>query len=177
MIFKSKHLKTYLWASTLSFLLLATAKASSAKASSAEANPCYLLKLPTAWEVLSRNYADVTNDGSPECVLALWRPWKDWPIQRWSGHSSPIINNHDARGYSSHMAVLKPLLNGKYQQIWVGSALYRPILSAQVLANGQVVTQETTYQAGIHSVAKTLSRWSWTGFGFMLEQRKELNLP
>lgn len=136
--------------------------------------PCPPLHLPAAWDVRASVYADVTGDGSPECVLSVWRPWKDWPIARWSARPTPIAHNHDAAGFSSHVAVLKPLPKGQYRPIWVGSALYQPVTSLTVLPNGTLVTLETTYAAGRSAQSVALSKWRWTGFGFGLLRREKV---
>lgn len=137
-------------------------------------SPCLRMGLPATWDVRSQVYADVTRDGQPECVLALWRPWRDWPVQRWSAARSPITANRDARGDSAHVAVLKPLPGGGYRQVWVGSALYRPVTALTVLPDGHLVTLETTYARGRTAPSVALSEWSWTGFGFRLERRVPL---
>ncbi|TSA79054.1 hypothetical protein FNU79_18440 [Deinococcus detaillensis] len=133
--------------------------------------PCPPLKLPKSWDVRSEVYADVTGDGSPECVLAVWRPWHDWPITRWSSSGSPITANHDARGDSAHVAVLKPGPGGNYRDIWVGSALLQPVTALTVLPDGRMVTLEGRYANGRNASSVALSEWSWTGFGFRLERR------
>lgn len=137
-------------------------------------NPCDHLQLPATWDVRARVYADVTGDGTPECVLSVWRPWKDWPIARWSKGSSPITANHDPQGYSSHVAVLRPLSGGQYRNIWVGSALFRPVTVLQVTPDQTLVTWETTYHQGRKGNAVTVSEWRWTGFGFSLLSRRVL---
>ncbi|WP_019587230.1 hypothetical protein [Deinococcus apachensis] len=136
--------------------------------------PCPLLRLPTSWDVRSQVYADVTGDGSPECVLGVWRPWRDWPVARWSASPSPITGNRDARGDSSHVAVLKPGPGGSYRNVWVGSALYRPVTALTVRPGGELVTLEATYARGREATATALSEWTWTGFGFRLERRVAL---
>lgn len=133
--------------------------------------PCPPLQLPPAWDVRSSVYADVTGDGVPECVLSVWRPWRDWPIARWSSTETPITGNHDAGGLSSHVAVLKATGDGQYRNVWVGSALYQPVTALTVLPSGRLLTLETTYGRGRNSVSMALSEWVWTGFGFRLERR------
>ena len=136
---------------------------------------CPEMELPAAWDVRSRVYADVTGDGSPECVLALWRPWRDWPVRRWSaGRKSPIAGNHDAGGDSAHVAVLKPGPGGQYRKVWIGSALFRPVTALTVLPGGRLVTLEGSYRAGRQAPSVSLSGWTWTGFGFRLERRVPL---
>ena len=72
------------------------------------------------WDVRSQVYADVNGDGSPECVLAVWRPWRDWAIRKWTSTDSPITANQDARGNSAHVAVLRRERDGRSRAIWVG---------------------------------------------------------
>lgn len=134
--------------------------------------PCPPLNLPQAWDVRAQVYADVTGDGSPECVLAVWRPWRDWPITRWSPAASPITANRDARGDSAHVAVLKPGPGGTYRSVWVGSALIRPVTALAVLPDGTLATLEGRYASGRTAPSTALSEWSWTGFGFRLERRR-----
>lgn len=138
-------------------------------------SPCDHLRLPVTWDVRARAYADVTGDGTPECVLSVWRPWKDWPIARWSAARSPITSNRDQAGDSSHVAVLRPLPDGTYRNIWVGSALYRPVTHLLVRPDGTLVTWETTYAQGRHGKTVSVSEWRWTGFGFGLVERRVEN--
>ncbi|SMB96049.1 hypothetical protein [Deinococcus hopiensis] len=135
---------------------------------------CPRLQLPATWAVRSSVYADVTGDGQPECVLALWRPWRDWPIRRWSAAKSPITANHDVGGDSAHVAVLKPGPGGMYRKVWIGSALFRPVTALTVLPDHRLVALEGTYRAGRFAPAAALSEWTWTGFGFRLERRVTL---
>ncbi|CAM4359419.1 hypothetical protein [Deinococcus marmoris] len=133
--------------------------------------PCPPLRLPASWDVRSQVYADVTGDGSPECILAVWRPWRDWPITRWSTPGSPITANHDARGDSAHVAVLKPGPGGTFRDVWVGSALLQPVTALTVLPDGRLVALEGRYASGRNAPSVALSEWSWTGFGFRLDRR------
>ncbi|MVN87995.1 hypothetical protein GO986_14655 [Deinococcus sp. HMF7620] len=132
--------------------------------------PCPALNLPATWEVSASAFADVTGDGSPECVLTLWRPWRNWPIHRWSAGPTPITANRDAAGRSAHVAVLRPLPGGAYREVWVGSALYRPVRALSVRPGGTLVTLEVSYAAP-SAPAQTLSEWHWTSFGFDLVRR------
>ncbi|EYB67561.1 hypothetical protein DEIPH_ctg036orf0014 [Deinococcus phoenicis] len=138
------------------------------------ARPCPPLRLPADWDVRAQAYADVTGDGTPECVLAVWRPWRDWPTRRWESRPSPIVANRDARGDSAHVLVLKPRPDGTFRPLWGGSALYRPVTALTVLPGGHLVTLESTYARGRDSASTALSEWSWTGFGFRLERRVPL---
>ncbi len=133
--------------------------------------PCPALRLPPTWHVLDAAYADVTGDGQPECVLAVWRPWKDWPTRRWLALPSPVLGNHDAAGLSAQIAVLTPLGGGRYRERWVGSPLYQPVMALSALPDGRLATLETTYLRGPQALSRNLSLWRWTGFGLRLEQR------
>lgn len=133
--------------------------------------PCPALQLPPTWRVLDTVYADVTGDGRPECVLAIWRPWKDWPTRRWLALPSPVTRNHDAAGLSAQIAVLTPLGQGRYRERWVGSPLYQPVMALSALPDGRLATLETTYPRGPGALSRNLSVWRWTGFGLRLEQR------
>ncbi|WP_205750850.1 hypothetical protein [Deinococcus sp. Arct2-2] len=137
---------------------------------------CLSLHLPATWEVRSGAYADVTGDGSPECVLSVWRPWQDWPIARWTARPTPIIRNRDAQGASSHIAVLKLLQDGAFRSVWMGSALFQPVTALKILPDGTLATLETTYRRGRYGAGVAQSYWKWTGFGFGL-LRRELVQP
>ena len=106
-------------------------------------------------------------------MLLVWRPWRDWPIQRWSPAPSPITGFHDAAGRSCHLILLDPQTG---REIWAGSALPVPLL-ALVLGDvdgdrrNEVVTLEGSYAAGHNGPAGHIDIWRWNGFGFTLEWR------
>ncbi len=123
------------------------------------------------WHVTASVLADVTDDGIPEWVFLVWRPWSDWPIQRWSSVSSPIAGFHDAAGDSCHLILLDPR-DGR--EIWAGSALPAPLLAlvvGDVDGDGrdEVVTLEGDYITGRDGPATRVDVWRWNGFGFTLE--------
>jgi hypothetical protein len=127
--------------------------------------------VPADWRVTAAQRADVTGDGRPEWVLLVWRPWRDWPIQRWSPAPSPIADFKNARGESCHLILLDPT-DGR--EIWAGSALPAPLVSlvaGDVTGDGhsEVVTLEGRYadpRAATH-----VDVWRWEGFGFALAWR------
>jgi hypothetical protein len=128
---------------------------------------------PSEWCITAAALADATNDGLPEWVLLVWRPWRDWPIQRWSSVPSPIAGFHDAAGESCHLVLLDPQSG---HEIWAGSALPTPLLALAVGdVNGdgrnEVVTLEGDYAAGHDGPASHIDVWRWNGFGFALEWR------
>jgi hypothetical protein len=125
------------------------------------------------WRVTASSLADVTGDGLVEWALVVWRPWRDWPIQRWSPAPSPIVAFHDAVGDSCHLILLDP---HDGHEIWAGSALPAPILALAVGdVNGdghsEVVTLEGEYANGRNGPATHVDVWKWNSFGFTLEWR------
>jgi hypothetical protein len=128
---------------------------------------------PVTWHLSANALADVTCDGTPEWLLLVWRPWRDWPIQRWSPVPSPIAGFHDAAGDSCHLILLDPR-DGR--EIWAGSALPVPLLAlaaGDVDGDGcdEVVTLEGDYAAGRAGPATHVDVWRWNGFGFTLAYR------
>jgi hypothetical protein len=128
-----------------------------------------------SWHVTAAVLADVTDDGIPEWVLLVWRPWRDWPIQRWLPVSSPIAGFHDTAGDSCHLILLDPH-DGR--EIWAGSALPAPLLALAVGdvdgdGRNEVVTLEGGwgYATGRDGPATRVDVWRWNGFGFTLEYR------
>ncbi|MBE9508771.1 MAG: hypothetical protein IMY86_12070 [Chloroflexi bacterium] len=128
---------------------------------------------PPHWHVTAATLADATNDGTSEWALLVWRPWRDWPIQRWSSAPSPIVGFHDAAGDSCHLILLDPR-DGR--EIWAGSALPAPLLALAVGdvdgdGRNEVVTLEGDYTTGRDGPATHVDIWRWNGFGFTLEWR------
>jgi len=126
-----------------------------------------------AWRITASTLADVTGDDLPEWTLVVWRPWRDWPIQRWSPAASPIADFHDAAGDSCHLILLDPL-DG--HQVWAGSALPAPLLAMAVGdvdgdSRNEVVALESDYTTGRDGPATRVGVWKWNGFGFTLEWR------
>lgn len=128
---------------------------------------------PADWHVTATELADVTGDDVVECLLLVWRPWRDWPIQRWLPTASPLDGFHDARGDSCHLILLDPA-DGR--EIWAGSALPAPLLdlaAGDVDDDGrsEVVTLEGRYVDGRGGPAFHVDVWEWNGFGFTLAWR------
>ena len=134
--------------------------------------PC-LPYTPSDWHVTAAVLADVTGDGFPEWVLLVWRPWRDWPIQRWLPVPSPIAGLHDAAGDSCHLILLD---SRDGHEIWAGSALPAPLLALAVGdvdgdGRNEVVTLEGDYATGRDGPATRVDVWRWNGFGFTLGWR------
>ena len=135
-------------------------------------SPCPLT-VPVDWRITASVLADATNDGAPEWTLIVWRPWRDWPIQRWISAPSPIAGFHDAAGNSCHLILLDP---SDGREIWAGSALPAPLLALAVGdvdgdGRNEVMTLEGNYAAGRDGPATRVDVWRWNGFGFTLEWR------
>lgn len=129
--------------------------------------------IPTDWEVTAAVVSQVTQDGTPEWALLVWRPWRDWPIQEWLAVPSPIRAFHDEDGRSCHLILLEPTSG---RQVWAGSALPLPLLAlavGDVDGDGQneVVTLEGEYRTGRRGPARHVDVWRWDGFGFTLQWR------
>ena len=134
-----------------------------------------------SWHITAAALADVTGDDAPEWVLLVWRPWRDWPIQRWSSVPSPIAGFHDAAGESCHLILLDPRdpstgSGQRGREIWAGSALPAPLLALAVGDvdgddRNEVVTLEGDYATGRDGPATRVDVWRWNGFGFTLEYR------
>jgi hypothetical protein len=129
--------------------------------------------LPSAWHVTASVLADVTHDGVHEWVLLVWRPWQDWPIQRWSVTPSPIAAFHDAAGQSCHLILIHPQ-DGR--EVWAGSALPVPLLALAVEdvdgdGRNEVIALEGSYSNGRDGPGRHVDVWRWNGFGFTLQWR------
>jgi hypothetical protein len=130
--------------------------------------------IPDNWEVVDAAFADVTGDGAPEWVLAVRRPWRDWPIVTWHGGTSPIAGFRDREGKSSHLIVL----TSAGDERWAGSALPCPIgamAAGDIDGDGaaEVVTLEADYADRIGRPARFVDVWKWDVFGFALAHRSE----
>jgi hypothetical protein len=142
-------------------------------AGNAPPRPAPLPRLPPTWHVAASALADVTGDDVPEWVLLVWRPWQDWPIQRWSITPSPIAAYHNVAGESCHLILIDPR-DGR--EIWAGSALPVPFLALAVEdvdgdARNEVLTLEGSYTDGRDAAGTHVDVWRWNGFGFMLQWR------
>ncbi|MBU0704030.1 MAG: VCBS repeat-containing protein, partial [Chloroflexi bacterium] len=138
----------------------------------APSSPCPLT-VPADWHITASVLADVTGDSVSEWALIVWRPWRDWPIQRWSPAPSPIAGFHDAAGDSCHLILLDP---SDGREIWAGSALPAPLLALAVGdvdgdGRNEVVTLEGNYATGRDGPATRVDVWRWNGFGFTMEWR------
>jgi len=144
--------------------------------------------LPSSWDMRNAIYTDLTGDGKPEIVLLVWRPWRDWPIMRWSKTPSPIAGFHDMDGDSCHIILIDPhpyedtgatsASSRSYREIWAGSALPVPLI--QIAAGdidgddaNELIALEGTYTNGRDGAGNRMAVWRWNGFGFTMQWRSE----
>nr|WP_246351118.1 hypothetical protein [Deinobacterium chartae] len=137
---------------------------------------CADLRLPADWDLRASFAGDVTGEGRPQCVLLVWRPWRDWHTRRWAATPGPTATFRDARGDSAHLIVVEPLGQGRYRERWAGSALARPAVALRLLdleGDGvlEVGVLEGSYPAGRDGTASHAALWRWSGFGFHLVRR------
>jgi hypothetical protein len=125
---------------------------------------------PAAWTVVQAEITDLNRDGAPEATLLVWRPFRPWPVDQWLPHGGRIADFHDAEGNSCHI-ILIGWQDGRYREMWAGSALAEPVRSFAVAdLNGdnaqELVTLEGTYSDSRSAPAGALKVWEWNGFGF-----------
>ena len=114
--------------------------------------------------------ADLNQDGLPEVVMLVWRPFKPWPVDTWLPHGGRIDNFHDSAGRSCHLILIGWTKNS-YRERWAGSALAEPIETfavADLADSGEqlLVTLESEYDDPPSAPARRLKVWEWNGFGF-----------
>jgi hypothetical protein len=125
---------------------------------------------PETWRVVQAEITDLNRDGAPEATLLVWRPFRPWPVDQWLPHGGRIGDFHDAEGNSCHI-ILIGWQDGRYREMWAGSALAEPVRSLAVAdLNGdniqELVTLEGRYADSRSAPARTLKVWEWNGFGF-----------
>jgi hypothetical protein len=131
-----------------------------------------LWQSPQAWQVQQALIADLNQDGRPEAVLLVWRPFQPWPVDAWLPHGGRIENFHDSSGRSCHI-ILIGWFKDSFRERWAGSALAEPVKSfsvADLTGRGEqfLVTLEAQYDDPPSTPARYLKVWEWNGFGFSL---------
>jgi hypothetical protein len=127
---------------------------------------------PQAWQVQQALAADLNQDGIPEAVLLVWRPFQPWPVDAWLPHGGRIDGFHDSGGRSCHI-ILIGWYKESFRERWAGSALAEPVRSfaaADLTGSGEqfLVTLEAQYDDPSSAPARYLKVWEWNGFGFSL---------
>jgi hypothetical protein len=136
-------------------------------------NAARLWSTPPEWEVTLVQIADVNQDGQPEVVMAVWRPFKPWPVDAWLPHGGRITGFHDAQNRSCHI-ILWGWGGTRFRELWAGSAMAEPVLAffaADWDADGrdELMTVETAYD--LPTQGRAVALWKWNGFGFSLMNR------
>jgi hypothetical protein len=132
---------------------------------------------PEPWRVKQAAVADLNQDGRPEVVLLVWRPFKAWPVDQWLPSGGRINGFHDAEDMSCHI-ILIGWVEGQFRERWAGSALAAPVKSfavADLTGEGKqlLVALESEYTDPLSAPARRLKIWEWNGFGFTLVSQKD----
>ena len=126
---------------------------------------------PADWQVLQAAFTDLDRDGRPEVALLVWRAFQPWPVDRWLPSGGRIQDFHDAAGQSCHLILIGWRRDGRYGELWAGSALAEPLrafAAADLDGDGaqELVTLDGRYADPRSSPARDLKVWEWNGFGF-----------
>jgi len=132
---------------------------------------------PQAWQVRQALIADLNQDGQPEAVLLVWRPFKPWPVDAWLPKGGRITGFHNLNGLSCHLIMIGWFRN-TFRERWAGSALAEPILAfaaTDLRGSGKqaLITLEGNYDDQPGTPASQLKVWEWNGFGFNVVSKVE----
>jgi hypothetical protein len=125
---------------------------------------------PSSWQVKQTQIADLNNDGLPEIILLVMRPFKPWPVDAWLPNGGRISTFHNSAGMSCHIILIG--WNGSsFKERWAGSAMAEPVKAfavANLASNGKqlLITLESKYDNPPSAPAEKLKVWEWNGFGF-----------
>lgn len=127
---------------------------------------------PADWQVKQALISDLNQDNQAEITLLVRRPYRPWPVDQWLPYGGRIEDFQDASGMSSHI-ILIGWKDGRYREIWAGSAMSQPALTiaaADVNQDGRIelITMEGTYIHKRLFPGKAIKLWEWNGFGFSL---------
>jgi hypothetical protein len=131
---------------------------------------------PQDWDVREARITDLNQDGQLEIALLVWRDFAPWPIDAYLVSPGRIEDFHDSRGRSCHL-ILIGWRRGGFREVWAGSALSRPLLAFEAAdtdgdGDQELAAVEARYDDPPHQ-GRSLSVWSWNGFGFTLEGRAD----
>jgi len=134
------------------------------------ANDLLLWQSPVQWYIKQAEITDLNRDGHFEITLLVWRKFLPWPIDKDNPGNSRIKDFHNAAGLSCHL-ILIGWKQGKYREVWAGSALAEPLdafSSADINQDGyeELIATEHNYDDPFWKPATSLSAWEWNGFGF-----------
>jgi hypothetical protein len=128
------------------------------------------------WDVREARITDLNQDGQPEIALLVWRDFAPWPIDAYLVSPGRIADFHDSQGRSCHL-ILIGWRRGQFREVWAGSALSRPLLAFEAAdADGdgdqELAAVEARYDDPPNQ-GRSVSVWSWNGFGFTLAGRAD----
>ena len=126
---------------------------------------------PADWQVVQAAFTDLDRDGRPEATLLVWRAFQPWPVDRWLPSGGRIRDFHDAAGRSCHLILIGWQREGRYGELWAGSALADPLrafAAADLNGDGaqELLTLDGRYADPETAPARDLKVWEWNGFGF-----------
>lgn len=129
---------------------------------------------PEDWDVRQARLTDLNQDTSPEIALLVWREFAPWPIDAYIPSPGRISSFHDSSGFSCHL-ILMGWRRDRFQELWAGSALARPLVafeSSDLDADGdqELAALEGDYQRP-DGRSGAITVWEWNGFGFTLAVR------
>lgn len=129
---------------------------------------------PPGWQVKEAFFSDLNLDGENEIALLVWRPFQPWPVDRFMPFGGRIDSFQDKNGLSCHL-ILMGAVDGRFQELWAGSAMVDPIHSLQAVDldgddNQELAALEYEYDG--NPQGSSLVIWHWNGFGFSLEARQ-----
>jgi hypothetical protein len=125
-----------------------------------------------SWDVRQLLVADVNDDGKPEAVFVLWKPFRLEPAIFYETFGFPSL--WEEGSLRNHLFVYG-WRNAAWQHLWCSSPVADPILevaASDVDGDGanELVVLEGSYDAP-DAPARQVSTWQWNGWGFTLQWR------
>jgi hypothetical protein len=121
----------------------------------------------SAWRVTDFSLADVTNDGTSDLSLSVWKAGN-------FGSSKPFWIEENDMSVKNHFFVFD-LVNGEMRAIWQSSNLEAPNCSFEVRdinvdGQNELLTVEGDYADAPNCIPRAKGVWKWNGWGFAREE-------